>query len=116
MKNMKVQSKLLTGFGIVIVLLIAMAVFAIFQLKEVDTGYSQILAEPLDRVMLAAAGKSDVYDMRRAVVTMIAFTPDHDVAAINTYKQQFDAAYADIIDNAGKFVIAVNNDNIALTP
>ncbi|MCL1877651.1 MAG: methyl-accepting chemotaxis protein [Defluviitaleaceae bacterium] len=73
--NMKIRSKLIFGFSIVILLAVIMAIFAIIQLSNVSTEYNIIIDGAVARRGAVNAVQSNVRGYRRVVTSSVMVAP-----------------------------------------
>jgi len=74
-RNLTIRSKLMLGFGVVIVLAIALGIFSIFQLTTLSNDYSNIFAGSVTRRGAANSVQSMVRGYRRVVASAVMVAP-----------------------------------------
>lgn len=107
-KNLKIRSKLLVGFGTVIVLTLVLAFFAYYQLNETDKDYSNLMDNvTVRRESMVKVGRSYV-DYRRIVAT--AIFRSGDTAALNSLKEAYNTEKLEMDKHFAEYLAAVNAD------
>ena len=100
--NLKVRSKLLLGFGIVMVFTLILAISAIASVSKLDDSYTYLLEFPEKNLEYLLRIDKLATDMRHSVAAIALNAKDKDV--INNYWTQFEQAYADAIQDADLFL------------
>jgi two-component system, sensor histidine kinase and response regulator len=91
--NLKIQSKMIIGFALIIIMLTGMALFAINRLNKVAVTYSNTIKYPVG-VKNAILQTQSVYrDMRRTTNAIIAYAPQGDPEKIDKLYQDAVSAY-----------------------
>jgi PAS domain S-box-containing protein len=90
--NLKIKSKMIIGFTLIIVMLAGMALFAINQLNKVAAIYSNTLKYPVGVKSAILQTQSAYRDLRRITNAMIAYAPLGE--SIRIYKLYEDAVSA----------------------
>ncbi|MCL1832255.1 MAG: methyl-accepting chemotaxis protein [Oscillospiraceae bacterium] len=101
--NLKIKSKMILCFGVVIALTAFLSIFAILEQNNIDSSYNVVLDFPV----MAASHVSDfnfaVTEVRRLGTTISTFAPvENNEGPINTYFEQAKAAMEDA-ENALKY-------------
>lgn len=73
-KNLRISAKLITGFGIVIVLTAILASFSIYKLNEVDSGYSYIIDYPAKKMEYMFEAEIELINIRRYVLSAVLYS------------------------------------------
>lgn len=107
MDNMKIQKKLLLGFGIVIVLAIVLTAFAVYSLNNVDKGYSDALDAPLNRQLAAGSAMENYTDLRRVVSAMGMY--EGDKATLDKYLAETQEIHTLFMSDANMYIDNVKN-------
>ena len=108
-KNMKVRSKLLVSFGIVIVLSIMLTMFSVFALQSTVNSYEDLSALSDERVQVILTVKDEVTNIRRIAAMINAYCGDTDRQ--QGYKPESADAVARIYNNADKYIELVYQDD-----
>ncbi|MCL1805791.1 MAG: methyl-accepting chemotaxis protein [Clostridiales bacterium] len=92
MKNLKVFYKLAIGFGVVIVLTLALAVLAILSSMTTDRDYTHLLEYPQQRIITMLRINNKFLSARRALYHMCAYTglsgAESNIQALSVYIEQ----------------------------
>jgi PAS domain S-box-containing protein len=91
--NLKIKSKMIIGFMLIIVMLVCMALFAINRLNEVTDIYSNIIKYPVNIKDTYLKTQSAYRDLRRVTNAIIVYAPMGDSAEINDLYQDAASAY-----------------------
>ncbi|MCL2030115.1 MAG: methyl-accepting chemotaxis protein [Oscillospiraceae bacterium] len=92
-KNLKIRTKMLLSFGLIIVFLLAIALFAITELQAVDEEYRYTLEHPIEAKMYMLDFRGLQRDLRRVTVSMSAHALINDSAVIDALYQEGLASY-----------------------
>ena len=81
-RNLKIKSKLILGFGVVIVLALILAILAVAQLSTVIRDYDTLFAGSVARYVASSEARSEIRALRRAATASVmhAARPDSDAA------------------------------------
>ena len=74
--NLKIQTKLLLGFGLVIVLTLVLTIVSFLSISSVDRDYSYVIGKPTTRSQYVADMAREFVGMRRAMAAIIVATGD----------------------------------------
>jgi len=96
--NLKIKSKIIIGFVLIIAMLACMALFAIHQLNQIAVMYRDIIKYPVGRKNASLKTQSAYRDFRRFSSTMMAYAPLNDPARIDSLYQSAVAAYEATMD------------------
>ncbi|MDR2951871.1 MAG: hypothetical protein LBU82_01370, partial [Treponema sp.] len=91
--NLKIKSKMIIGFMLIIVMLVCMALFAINRLGKVADIYSNIIKYPESIKDANLKTQSAYRDLCRIMNAIIVYTPLGDSAMINDLYQEAVSAY-----------------------
>ncbi|MCL1807426.1 MAG: methyl-accepting chemotaxis protein [Oscillospiraceae bacterium] len=94
MGNMKIKAKMILCFGIVIALAAFLAVFAVIQLRSVDTAYTNVLELPVMAKEAIYEFTTATNDVRRLGSTISTFAPTTENSRIDGYYTQAVEAFA----------------------
>jgi methyl-accepting chemotaxis protein len=92
-KNLKLRVKLLSGFGLVIFLVIILAVYSVNSLSTQNDTYSYVISAPITNEITMLNIKASIYGMRRAVNGVALYyddssrTADYHSQAVNAYNE-----------------------------
>jgi methyl-accepting chemotaxis protein len=112
-KNLKLRVKLLSGFGVVILLVIILAVYSINSLYTQNDTYSYVIAAPISNERLMLQIEAAVNGMRRAVNGVALYSDD--ISRVENYHGQATEAYSEASKYLNDYV-ALINANDRLTP
>ncbi|MCL2171087.1 MAG: MCP four helix bundle domain-containing protein, partial [Defluviitaleaceae bacterium] len=111
--NRTIRSKLIMGFGAVILLAVVLAVLAVMQLNTVNEEYETIFAGSVSRRGDANAIQSEVRGIRRVINGMVMYAAVADpiarVTAINTLSADSTRFYNAIRDAIAGYDFSVAN-------
>jgi methyl-accepting chemotaxis protein len=110
-KNLGLRVKLLLSFGLVLVLVIVLSVFAILELQSLDSTYTYVIAYPIENEKLARLTDTSVIEMRRSVMGMLAYAGDADKSRIEDYHSAAVTAYNESVRNIGEYEALVNRND-----
>jgi len=96
--NLKIKSKMIIGFVLVIVMLACMALFAIHRLNQITVIYRNIIRYPMGIKSANLKTQSAYRDLHRVTNTMIAYAPTGDPARIDKLYQDAVLAYESAMD------------------
>jgi len=91
--DLKIRSKLIIGFSLIIILLTCMAVFAVNRLNKVTAIYSNTINYPITVKSAIIETQSAYRDLRRITNAMIASAPQGESARIDSLYQDAVSAY-----------------------
>jgi two-component system, sensor histidine kinase and response regulator len=91
--NLKIKSKMIIGFALIIIMLTGMALFSINRLNKIAVLYSNTIKYPVTVKSAIIETQSAYNDLRRITSIIIAFTPLNDPARIDTLYQDAVSAY-----------------------
>jgi len=101
--NLKIKSKMIIGFALIIVMLTGMALFAINRLDKVADIYSNTIKYPVGVKNAILMAQSEYRDMRRITNTMIAFAPLGESSRIDKLYQDAVSAYELAVNTVQEF-------------
>ena len=110
-KNMRINSKLILGFSIVIVISAFLAIYAVYGLTNVSDTYNDLLDYPLKRLEYSLEMKSELNDLRFFIRQAVLYSDDPQ--AVETYASRMNES----ADNLRKFInqyesVLVNDRNL----
>ena len=100
--NLKVRSKLLLGFGIVMIFALILSVSAIASVTRFDDSYTYLLDFPQKNLEYLMKIDKFISDMRRATTAITLNIGNNDV--IDNYWKQFEQAFTDANKAADLFI------------
>ena len=100
--NLRVKAKLLTGFTIVIVFAIILAVMAIISINNIDDSYTYLLEFPQKRFEYLMEVNSGCISMRQSATAIALNAADSE--KVNSYWNTFTKQYAHVEDIIGKYI------------
>ena len=92
-RNMKLKTKMLVSFSMVIALLAGMAVFATMQMKEVDDMNSYASHYPTERQIAILEIQGLTRELRRQSSAVVMYTPLGETERIAPLVEQGNAAF-----------------------
>jgi len=101
--NMKINSKMIIGFSLIIALFAGMAMFAINRLNKVSVTYGNTIKYPISVRSHILETRSAYNELRRITNTMIAIAPLGESARIINLYQDAVSTYETIINTIQKF-------------
>jgi len=96
--NLKIKSKMIIGFLLIIAMLACMALFAIHQLNQVAVIYKNIINFPVNIKNTNMKAQSSYRDLRRITSSMFAYSPLGDQARIDKLYKNALLAYDSALD------------------
>ncbi|MCL1829386.1 MAG: methyl-accepting chemotaxis protein [Oscillospiraceae bacterium] len=84
-KNIKVRTKMVSGFSVVIVLLAILVTLAATELASTSESYEYVIESPLEAEMLLRMTDINIGDLRRSVMTMALFAHADDPGMVERY-------------------------------
>ena len=108
--NLKIRVKMLLSFSVVIVLLAAMAVFAIVQINEVDRLNTYATQYPGAREFALMEFQSSVNDLRRIVSAMTMYTPLQEEARVAPLVGEATAALSESAESLDSYARLILTD------
>jgi len=96
--NLKIKSKMIIGFVLIIVMLACMALFAIHRLNQITDIYRNIIKYPVGIKSANLKTQSAYRDLRRVTNTIIAYAPMGDPERIDKLYQDAVSAYETAMD------------------
>ncbi|WP_461252104.1 CHASE3 domain-containing protein, partial [Treponema sp. R8-4-B8] len=96
--NLKIKSRMIIGFVLIIVTLAGMALFAINRLNKVANIYGNTMKYPVTVRSAILEAQSAYNDLRRITNTMIAFAPLGESEKIDKLYQEAETAYRAVIN------------------
>jgi len=101
--NLKINTKMIAGFALIIVMLAGMALFAITQLNKVAAIYSNTLKYPVGVKSAILKTQSAYRDLRRITNAMLAYAPLGESERINKLYEDAISAFEIAEDNILEF-------------
>ena len=111
-KDMKIKSKLLLGFCLVIILCIALSTFALYTLNKSNTSYENLLGFSQQRLKYILSIETNVMDIRRITTAINAYTGNAERQ--EGYKTE-SANIVESINNAADYYIQLAKSDVSLT-
>ena len=109
--NLRVKTKMIIGFALIIVMLASMLLFAITQLNKVSVIYKNIIKYPVSIKSSVLNTQSAYRDMRRITSTMIAYAPWKESDRIDRLYKAAVSAY-----ESGMTAIQENSNLLRTSP
>jgi len=97
-KNLKIQSKMIIGFALIIVMLTGMALFAINRLHKVTVTFGDTIKYPITIRSDVLKTQSEYRDLRRITNAIIVHTLQGDLAKIDKLYQDAVSAYESAVN------------------
>jgi PAS domain S-box-containing protein len=101
--NLKIKSKMIIGFALIIVMLTGMALFSINRLNKVAAIYNNTIKYPVGIKSAILRTQAAYRDMRRITNAIIAYTPLGESARIDKLYQDAVSAYESAINTTLEF-------------
>jgi two-component system, sensor histidine kinase and response regulator len=101
--NLKIKSKMIIGFALIIIMLTGMTLFAINRLNKVAVTYSNTIKYPVGVKNAILQTQSAYRDMRRTTNAIIAYAPQGDPAKIDKLYQDAVSAYELAVNTTHEF-------------
>ncbi len=108
LNNLKIRTKLLFGFLLVIVFAIGLSVSAIITLVSNSNHYQQLIDFPENRIKNLIEISKNLKEMRFFVTSMILHSDNS--TDINTYATKFETDFSNITTNINEYVNSITND------
>ena len=108
--NMKINSKMIIGFALIITLLAGMAMFAINRLNKVVVTYDNTIKFPINVRNHILETRAAYNELRRITNTMIALAPLGESERIINLYNDAESTYETIINTIQKFENKLKND------
>jgi len=102
-RNLKIKSKMLVSFGLVVLMVVFLAVYAIIKLRGVDDDFTYAIHAPMEAEMQMTEFLSATRELRRIVSGMIMYAPKNDAARV-------DAMYKSAIETYDEIGVKALND------
>ena len=109
-KNLKVRTKMIVSFSVVIALMLGLSAFALIQLDRATGEYQYAIEHPMSSEMDMAEFISSIRDIRRASATMGMFAPQKDPVKIESYYKGAVASYEAGLENLDNIEANVKSD------
>ncbi|MDR0248159.1 MAG: methyl-accepting chemotaxis protein [Oscillospiraceae bacterium] len=110
--NLKIRTKMLLCFGLVIACLLALAVFSVNQTKKINGTYTDVIRFTGGEKDLMLEFRSSVRDLRRVTVSMAAHSVLEDPAKIDSLYEEGRAAYGEGLRTLDEFDSELRLDTI----
>jgi two-component system, sensor histidine kinase and response regulator len=101
--NLKIKSKMIVGFALIIMMLTGMALFAINRLNKVTVLYGNTIKYPVTIRSAITETQSSYNDLRRITSIITAFAPLNDPARIDRLYQDAVLAYELAVNTIQEF-------------
>ena len=109
-KNLRVKAKLITSFGLVIVLALGLAAVAVLALLNTDASYSYLLAHPQKGLEYLMSLDKECADMRRTTTAVTLNIGDDET--VNRYWMQYEQGYAAACAHIDTFRDLLGDDEV----
>jgi PAS domain S-box-containing protein len=101
--NLKIKSKMIIGFVLIIVTLAGMALFAINRLNKVANIYGDTIKYPISVRRSILEAQSEFNELRRITNTMMVFAPLDESERIDKLYQKAESPYKSVINTIQEF-------------
>ena len=108
MNNIKISAKLAIGFGLLLIVMFIVALYATVNLIRINNEYSHVLTYPSERIYILQRIPTEVANMRRHITTIAWRTGEPD--AIAGPQQELQEVRALLTTHINTFVSNVNAD------
>ena len=112
-KNLKVRAKMILAFTLVVLIMAALAAFAIIQLSTVSHGYEYAINHPIEAEIQMHMFDKELDSLRRLVTTMALFAYYDDPARINGYHAEATESYRNGIEALDAYEYAVTSGKLS---
>jgi PAS domain S-box-containing protein len=102
-KNLKIKSKMIIGFALIIIMLTGMALFAINRLHKVTDIFNTTIKYPITIRSAVMKTQSEYRDLRRITNAIIVHAPQGDLVKIEKLYQDAVSAYESAINTIQGF-------------
>jgi len=109
--NIKIRTKLLTSFSVVIALVMVLAVYAVTQVRSVNDEYHEVLEHPVAARDAILRTQSNIRALRRTVAGMVMYAPTDNTTAINSLYQEGVGFLAEANQALNEYDHVVSTDN-----
>ncbi|MCL1878015.1 MAG: methyl-accepting chemotaxis protein [Defluviitaleaceae bacterium] len=106
-RNISIRSKMLVGFVAVILLLIAMSVYSLIQVRGLVDSFTYAIYHPIHGQMRTLEFESSIREFRRIAATIPAFAHDGDLAEVENYNRLAVAQF-----NAGMYALDLFEESV----
>jgi len=93
-KDLKIKMKMLVSFGVVIILMVGLSVFGVFNIKNIYNDFTYVVDYPVKEEVLLRDFRSELRELRRNSSAIVMFITAKDIERINSSTQNGAAAYA----------------------
>ena len=101
--NLKIRSKMLVGFGTIIILLVLLSAYSLVQMRNIEDSFSYAISHPMHGEVRILEFKGAVREFRRITATILPLAYLSDFTQINDYHQLALAAYNAGIEALDRF-------------
>ncbi len=111
--DLKIKSKLLSGFILIILLSIILSIINISTIKRINTSYDYLINNPEERLNILYEANINVLDIRRQATTVAMLTGCADEASRTTLKnlqEQIYLKFATLDNNLNLYLSTFDND------
>jgi len=108
--NLKIKSKMIVGFALIIIMLTGMALFAINRLNKITVLYSNTIKYPVTIRSAITETQSAYNDLRRITSLITAFAPLNESAKIDKLYQDAVSAYELAVNTIQEFEQLLNEN------
>ena len=109
--NIKIKSKLLVSFGLVVLMVAGLGVYAILRINALSEDYQYVLNRPAQARHSMLEVQSNVRAMRRVAASLVMRAPTDNTTAINNLRVEGETFYA-----ASLAALAVYEETIRTDP
>jgi len=110
--NMKIKTKMLLSFFVVISLMVWLAIFASLEMFAVDEGNTYASDFPGEREVAMLELSVSTTDLRRVVASMTMYAPLNETSRIEPLVAEADSIYLACLDKLDEFDILVKTDPV----
>jgi len=102
-KNLNVRMKMIFSFGLIIIMLLGFAVFAIVEFRSINLTYDYVIDYPVKEELILRDFRSEVREMRRNGSAAVMFITAGDVERINSSAQSGTESYQECLQLLDSF-------------
>ena len=108
-RNLRVKTKMLFAFVLVIILMAVMATVAVLDLNSVSQGYIYAIEIPLEAEIQMRIFERDLSELRRLTTTIAMFAENNDSALVDSYHNEAAQSYNEGLESLNAFDRAIRS-------
>jgi len=108
--NISIRSKLIVGFGVVIALAVALAIYAFNQTGQISNTYQDLIDGSIERRDASLVAQSNIRAIRRTVTGTIMHAPNANETAINALYSEMQIFNRGVLEAMERYDYSVRND------